>query len=90
MVLEAHDLTKEFEYPKSTQVLKGISFDVPTKSSVSITGPSGSGKSTLLNILGLLESPSSGSVKILGLNKPAHQIRNEHIGFIFQSFHLNE
>ena len=61
---------------------------------VSIMGPSGCGKSTLLNIIGLLSTPTTGSVKILGTdcNKMADtelaHFRNKNLGFVFQSFHL--
>jgi putative ABC transport system ATP-binding protein len=59
-----------------------------------LVGPSGSGKTTLLNIIGSLDTPSSGSTEVLGEkiellgHKKAAQLRNNHIGFIFQSFNL--
>jgi putative ABC transport system ATP-binding protein len=77
-----------------THALAGIHLDIKKGEYVSISGPSGCGKSTLLSILGLLDSPSDG-VYMLG-EKPVQgldfsdraRIRNQEIGFIFQSFNL--
>ncbi|RYF98661.1 MAG: ABC transporter ATP-binding protein [Chitinophagaceae bacterium] len=77
-----------------TQALNRISLNVEKKEFVSIMGPSGCGKSTLLNIMGLLDSPTSGQVTIAqqdtkSLNdKALARFRNRQIGFIFQSYHL--
>lgn len=75
-------------------ILREISLQLKRGDSVAITGPSGSGKSTLLYILGTLDEPSSGSVRILD-QTPASlstrqlaRFRNEHIGFVFQDHHL--
>lgn len=76
------------------QVLKGISLNVAANEFVAITGPSGSGKSTLMNMIGCLDTPTSGSVIIddaLVENMDDNQlaeIRNQKIGFIFQGFNL--
>lgn len=77
-----------------THALSGVRFEINHGEYVSISGPSGCGKSTLLSILGLLESPTSGSYHLRGepvanLN-PAQRarVRNREIGFIFQSFNL--
>lgn len=77
-----------------TEVLKEIDFRIERGEFVSIMGPSGSGKSTLMHILGLLERPSTGSYYFAGkdVNKLndeelAH-LRNQEIGFVFQSFNL--
>jgi putative ABC transport system ATP-binding protein len=74
--------------------LKGIDLDVETNEYLAVVGPSGSGKSTLMNILGCLDTPSSGeyvlsgeSVAGLDRNRLA-EIRNRHIGFVFQNFNL--
>jgi putative ABC transport system ATP-binding protein len=74
--------------------LKGVDLDVGTNEYVAVVGPSGSGKSTLMNILGCLDSPTSGeyvlsgeSVAGLDRNRLA-EIRNKHIGFVFQNFNL--
>src|ERR1700739_3239778 len=77
-----------------THALSGIHIDIQRGEYVSISGPSGCGKSTLLAILGLLDSPSSGTyilhgkpVQNLSLSERA-RIRNREIGFIFQAFNL--
>ena len=77
-----------------TLALSQISMDIEKGEFVSIMGPSGCGKSTLLNIMGLLDAPTSGQVKLDDLaiqsykDKELAKIRNEKIGFIFQSYHL--
>lgn len=77
-----------------TLALTGVNLDVAKGEFLSIMGPSGSGKSTLLNIIGLLDSPTSGDIILAGEKvasyrdrKLAH-IRNQKIGFVFQSYHL--
>ena len=78
----------------SLHVLKGIDIDIKEGEMVSIMGSSGSGKSTLLNILGILDNYDSGqyylnNILIEKMNeRNAAAFRNEHIGFIFQSFNL--
>jgi len=77
-----------------TLALNKVSLEIAKGEFLSIMGPSGCGKSTLLNIMGLLDEPSKGEVKIdneqtLNLNdKQLAQFRNKKIGFIFQSYHL--
>lgn len=77
-----------------TLALNSISLDIAKGEFLSIMGPSGCGKSTLLNIMGLLDAPSKGAIKIdtqttEHLNdKQLAQFRNKKIGFIFQSYHL--
>lgn len=91
MILQAKKVYKRFEKPAPVEVLKGVSLEVQAGETVAITGKSGEGKSTLLHILGTLEKPSEGAIFICGkplLNLP--EIRNRHIGFIFQTFNLLE
>jgi len=77
-----------------TLALSEINLHIEKGEFVSIMGPSGSGKSTLLNIIGLLDAPTNGDVEIQGKavgkwhDRPLAKLRNEHIGFIFQQFHL--
>ena len=77
-----------------TLALNKVSLDIAKGEFLSIMGPSGCGKSTLLNIMGLLDEPSKGEIKIdnqqtINLNdKQLAQFRNKKIGFIFQSYHL--
>ena len=75
-------------------ILNGVSLKLEKGAAVAVTGPSGSGKSTLLYIAGLLDTPTSGEVQLLGENvlqldeNAAAIFRNQHIGFIFQDHHL--
>ena len=75
-------------------VLRGISLEVQSGEAVAVMGPSGSGKSTLLYILGTLERPTSGSIRLEGqdpfaLTEPQlADFRNKHVGFVFQDHHL--
>jgi len=77
-----------------TTALNSIDLHVPKGEFLSIMGPSGCGKSTLLNIIGLLDEPSGGSIRVDGhevkkyASKSTASFRNEKLGFIFQSFHL--
>ena len=80
--------------PAPVEVLRGVDLEVNKGDLVSIMGASGSGKSTLMNIIGLLDSPTSGSYALDGRKVSAmtdnrrSAIRNASIGFVFQSFHL--
>lgn len=82
--------TKEIE----TTALENVNLDVNQGEFVSIMGPSGCGKSTLLNIIGLLDKPTKGTVKLLGqscdglADRQLSHFRNANLGFVFQSFHL--
>jgi len=84
----------QLEVGGTQQVLFDISFTVKSGEFVSIMGPSGSGKSTCMNIIGALDTPSSGVYELYGKNitnmlpDELAQIRNEHIGFVFQNFNL--
>ena len=94
-IIKIKDLTREFTMGAETvRALRGVSFTVKEGEFVTIMGSSGSGKSTLLNILGCLDNPTSGTyeidgVEMKGLSKnQLATIRNEKIGFIFQSYNL--
>ncbi|NCN51258.1 MAG: ABC transporter ATP-binding protein [Candidatus Pacebacteria bacterium] len=89
------DVTKTYiTGPVTYQALKGISFDIFPGDFVAIMGPSGSGKSTIMNIIGALDTPTSGQYLLKGRDISSYEeddlseIRNEEIGFIFQSFNL--
>ena len=77
-----------------TLALDNVNLEVKAGEFISIMGPSGCGKSTLLNIMGLLDKPNEGVLKLDGeainghSDKQLARIRNEKLGFIFQSFHL--
>lgn len=94
-IIKIEDLKREFTMGSETvHALKGVSFTILEGEFVTIMGSSGSGKSTLLNILGCLDQPSSGTYEIDGVSIKDHNknelatIRNEKIGFIFQSYNL--
>lgn len=78
-----------------TQALENVNIEVEKGEFVSVMGPSGCGKSTLLNIIGLLDTPTSGTVELAGKmvgskmsDSELATFRNRNIGFVFQSFHL--
>ncbi|MDE6340946.1 MAG: ABC transporter ATP-binding protein [Muribaculaceae bacterium] len=77
-----------------TQALENVNIHIDKGEFVSVMGPSGCGKSTLLNIVGLLDTPTSGTVTIAGKNATGMSdaalatFRNHELGFVFQSFHL--
>lgn len=79
---------------ETVHALNEVSLALPAGDYVSVMGPSGSGKSTLLNVLGLLDRPNSGSYLLNGIEtteQPEEQraaLRRNHIGFVFQAFHL--
>lgn len=96
-VLEATDIVKTFgEGEAATLVLREVSATIARGEFVALVGPSGSGKSTFLSIAGTLLTPSSGSLRIagesvLGLGEEAlSEVRNRHLGFVFQFHHLLE
>ena len=94
-MLEVEDITKEYPTPKQPLVvLAGISFELQPGESLAILGPSGSGKSTLLAILGALDQPTSGRVKLGPVNpfeldvEGLAEYRRQRVGFVFQDHHL--
>lgn len=94
-IISIKNLTREFKVGTETvRALKGVNIEIFKNEFVALMGPSGSGKSTLMNILGCLDTPSSGTFLInqklvskLEDNELA-EIRNKEIGFVFQTFNL--
>jgi len=93
--LVAENLTKEFVAgPRPLPVLDGVSLTLKSGESLAVLGPSGSGKSTLLSILGTLDTPTSGNVRLDGedpfaLSEPQLAAwRRQHVGFVFQDHYL--
>ena len=95
-VLELDAVTKVYGEQPPVGALRGVSFSVQRGELVAIVGPSGSGKSTLLHIMGTLEPPSGGVVRISGVDaaqlddRELSQLRARQIGFVFQQFFLAE
>ena len=94
-ILKLTDICKDYQQGKEpVRVLKNINLTVERGEYLAIMGPSGSGKTTLMNIIGCLDVPTSGTYELDG--KDLHnlsdndlaEIRNKHIGFVFQGFHL--
>lgn len=95
LVVNVENVVKKYTTGEvSVQALKGVSLSIPAGAFTSLVGPSGSGKTTLLNLIGCLDTPTSGTVSInntivSSLNiKERARFRGAHIGFIFQDFNL--
>ena len=94
-IIRLLNVTKQYKTDVvTTHVLNGISFRVNKNDFIAIIGPSGSGKSTLMNIIGLLDSATSGKYFLNGIDTSKFgedelaELRNKTIGFVFQSFNL--
>jgi putative ABC transport system ATP-binding protein len=94
-LLSATQVTKTYRVGDiDVPAIKGVDFAIAPASFVAFVGPSGSGKSTLLNMIGCLDHPTSGTLKVLDTDiatldrKAAARFRGEHIGFVFQDFNL--
>jgi putative ABC transport system ATP-binding protein len=94
-LVQAEHLTKTYRVGDiEVPAIKGINFSLEPASFVAFVGPSGSGKSTLLNLIGCLDHPSGGTLRVLDtdiatLDRPAAaRFRGQHIGFVFQDFNL--
>src|SRR5437763_4275534 len=95
-VLEPDAVTKVYGEQPPVAALRGVSFSVRRGELVAIVGPSGSGKSTLLHVIGTLDQPSSGVVRVGGIDvarqsdRDLSALRARQIGFVFQQFFLAE
>lgn len=94
-IIKLNNIVRNFQLGKEViQVLKRVSLEVNKNEYVALMGPSGSGKSTLMNLLGCLDTPTSGEYFLNGTNvskmsdNSLAQVRNKEIGFIFQTFNL--
>lgn len=94
-VIEALDVSKEYDTGgEVVRALDGVGFEIEAGEFVAIVGPSGSGKSTLLNLLGLLDTPTDGTVRVAGSDVEGYDdrertaVRKGVVGFVFQSYFL--
>ncbi|MCL2353215.1 MAG: ABC transporter ATP-binding protein [Defluviitaleaceae bacterium] len=94
-LIQMKSISKTFEMDDNAfEALKNIDINIKSGEFVAIIGPSGSGKSTLMNLIGLLDTPSSGQYTLSNIDttllnqKELANIRNKKIGFVFQSFNL--
>ena len=94
-VIEISDLRKTYQMGNTeVHALAGVSFEVPENAYIAIMGPSGSGKSTLMNMIGCLDTPTSGQYILNGQDVSRFDdaeladVRNREIGFVFQTFNL--
>ena len=95
-VLELDDVSKVYAGQPPVTALDGVSFSVSAGELVGVVGPSGSGKTTLLHLIGTLDRPTSGTVRITGSDvaklsdRELSRLRGSRIGFVFQQFFLAE
>lgn len=94
-IIEIHDIVKNYQVGSViVRALRSVSLEINKNEYVAIMGPSGSGKSTLMNLLGCLDTPTSGSYILNGTDvskmedNMLAEIRNKEIGFVFQTFNL--
>jgi len=93
-VVAVRDVRKTYDLGGTVEALAGVSLTLPAGSYTAVMGPSGSGKSTLLNLVGALDTPTSGTVEVAGRDVAAVEeadraaLRGTEIGFVFQTFNL--
>lgn len=95
-IVELRDVWKEYELGRSkVRALRGITLDVEEGEFLALVGPSGSGKSTLLHLIGGLDRPTHGTIRVAGVEVSSlrddgqlSRFRNEYVGFVFQMFYL--
>src|SRR5207237_7469425 len=94
-VLEVRDLARAYHMEgEEVRAVRGLSFQLAEGEYAAIVGPSGCGKSTLLNLLGVIDRPTGGSIRIRGRDvstmndAEATSFRLHHVGFVFQRFYL--
>ena len=95
-IIELNNIVRTYDMGEAEEVmaLRGVSLNIAKNEYVAIMGPSGSGKSTLMNIIGCLDTPTSGQYLFNGINvsemddNDLAKIRNKEIGFVFQTFNL--
>src|SRR5437867_3338324 len=93
-MISLHHVTKIFDGKRKATALEGVDLDIEKGQVVAIVGPSGSGKSTLLNLIGGLDRPTSGDIRVDGENlselpdDDLTRVRRDKIGFVFQFFNL--
>ncbi len=93
-MLELKDVRKVFDGKARVVALDGVSLSIAAGEMVAVMGPSGSGKSTLLNLMGGLDVPTSGSVRVAGEDLAAKDeearslFRRTHVSYVFQAYHL--
>jgi putative ABC transport system ATP-binding protein len=94
-IIELHNIKKEYKIGnEEIHALSGVTLDIFKNEYVALMGPSGSGKSTLMNMLGCLDSPTSGEYILNGIavakmsDNELAEVRNKQIGFVFQTFNL--
>lgn len=93
-IIQITNLTRIYVDGVEIRALDGVELDIEKGEFLAIVGPSGSGKSTLLNLIGILDTPTSGTILLKGIDvtkmsdKERSRIRNQELGFIFQYHHL--
>jgi putative ABC transport system ATP-binding protein len=92
--MELREVTKRYQGPPEVEVLRGVSLTVAKGELLAIAGPSGSGKSTLLHVMGTLDRPTAGTVRVAGQevgalsDRALSAFRGSSVGFVFQQFFL--